>query len=57
MEQEEQGRRRRESHRGSWRLLLSTVWIKTNGVPLLSSQAEKHHVRVSLLVVSLSVMS
>lgn len=31
--------------RGSWRLLLSTVWIKTNGVPLLSSQAEKHHVR------------
>lgn len=27
-----------------WRLLLSTVWIKTNGVPPLSSQAEKQRI-------------
>lgn len=28
----------------AWRLLLSTLWIKTNGVPLLSSQAEKQRI-------------
>lgn len=39
--------------RGSWRLLLSALWIKTNGVPRLSSQAEKHHVRFCLLLLSL----
>lgn len=47
-------RQKRRSHRRRWRLLLSAAWIKTNGVPLLSSQAEKHHVRVCLLLLSLS---
>lgn len=47
-------RQRRWSHRRRWRLLLSAAWIKTNGVPLLSSKAEKHHVRVCLLLLSLS---
>lgn len=45
----EESRRRRES----WRLLLSALWIKTNGVPRLSSQAEKHHVRFCLLLLTL----
>lgn len=40
---ERRGSRSDGGHVGG--LLLSTVWIKTNGAPRLSSQAEKHHVR------------
>lgn len=35
-----------------WRLLLSTVWIKTNDVPLLSSQAEKQRICSGFLSLS-----
>lgn len=44
------GAEREEGGRWPWRLLLSTVWIKTNDVLLLSNQAEKHRVRPCLLL-------